>query len=105
MTEETEYQKLKRVIDEYRDDYRPSMQRLVAAAEKTLARMPQPVTGYVVAWVEQCRNAKSPVMRVSGVMDSRTLAENFRDGVAGRWTTSLVKIIEVTLDYTPPSRP
>lgn len=102
MTEESEYAALKRSIDEWRSTrgHLPSVARVLAAAEKTLARLPHPVTGYVVAWVERHRD-EPPRMMFSGVAGTREEAERFRNDVV-RWTTSDIKIIEVTIDYKPP---
>lgn len=102
MTEETEYQKLKRSIAEWRNGagHLPSVSRILDAAEKTLARMPHPVTGYVVAWVER-HPVEPPRMAFSGVAGTREEAERLRNDVV-RWATSPTKIIEVTIDYTPP---
>ena len=102
MTEESEYAALKRSINEWRSTqgYLPSVARVLDAAEKTLARLPRPVTGYVVAWVERHRD-EPPRMRFSGEAETREEAERLRNDVV-RWTTSDIKIVEVTLDYVPP---
>lgn len=104
MTEETEYQKLKRSIAEWRSarGELPSAQRVLDAAERELARMPQPVTGYLVCWLERRGNDR-PELNAALPVASRAEAEQIRTGVL-RWTTSEPKIVEVTIDYTPPSR-
>lgn len=101
MTEETEYQKLKRSIDEWRNasiSSMPSITRILDAAERELARMPQPVTRFILCWLEP--REKAPVMRSSTPYETREKAERARIDVM-QWITNEPKIVEVTLDYTP----
>lgn len=106
MPYETEYDKLKENLREWRESSlhdRPSLKRILDAAEQTLNRMPQPVRGWVVVWPERHRDEK-PALMVSRVFDTEEEANKMRLDVV-RWACGDIKVVPVECDYQPRRAP
>lgn len=106
MPYETEYDKLKENIREWRasSGHIPSVMRILDAAEKTLNRMPQPVRGWLLVWPERHGSGKPKLKVSSYVYETEEAARQSRvDAV--RWSCGDIKVVEVVCEYQPRREP